>query len=113
MMCARKQWKMAYDIALEKLGAEERSQIDSDIASSCNIYLVLDAASKTRAERDENKWRYTKSDGEVVILRERFDKIIEGFTKYADCISIAVQHQPEATSPVWAAARFLIQVYLL
>jgi hypothetical protein len=103
---------MAYDIAIEKLSVDERAQVDSDMASSCNIYSVLDAASKAKAERDENKWRYTKSNGEVIILRERFDKIIEGFTKYADCISIAIQHQPEVTSLVWAAARFLIQVYI-
>jgi hypothetical protein len=112
-MYPRRQWKMAYDIALEKLSVDERAQVDSDMASSCNIYSVLDAASKAKAERDENKWRYTKSNGEVIILRERFDKIIEGFTKYADCISIAIQHQPEVTSLVWAAARFLIQVYIL
>jgi hypothetical protein len=112
IMCARRQWKRAYEIAIEKLSVEERSRIDSDMVSSCNLYSVLDAASKTLAERDENKWRYTKLNGEVVILRERFDKIIEGFTKYADCISIAIQHQPEVTSLVWAAARFLIQVYI-
>jgi hypothetical protein len=112
MMYPRKQWKMAYEIALEKLSAEERSRVDSDMISSCNLYSVLDAASKARAERDESKWRYTNSNGEVVILRDRFDKIIEGFTKYADCINITIQHQPEVTGLVWAAARFLIQVFV-
>jgi hypothetical protein len=101
---------MAYEIAINKLNKNEKSQVDCDKLSSCTVQSVLEEAGKARAERDENKWRYTKKDGEVVILRDRFDRIIEGFTKYADCISIAIQHQPEVTSLVWAAARFLIQV---
>jgi hypothetical protein len=101
---------MAYEIAITKLKENERSQVDCDRLSSYTIQSVLDEANKARAERDESKWRYTKKNGEVVVLRDRFDKIIEGFTKYANCISITIQHQPEVTSLVWAAARFLIQV---
>jgi hypothetical protein len=111
-MCDRRQWKMAYEIAMEKLDTEERSQLNSDMASSCSIYLVLDAASKVRAERDEDKWRYTKSNGDAVILRDKFDKIVEGFTKYAAFIGATAQHhQPDATNLVWGAARSLIEVY--
>jgi hypothetical protein len=102
---------MAYEIAITKLNENERTQVDYDSLSSYTIHSVLEEADKARAERDESKWRYTKKDGEVIVLRDRFDRIIEGFTKYADCISIAIQHQPEVTSLVWAAARFLIQVH--
>jgi hypothetical protein len=101
---------MAYEIAITKLNEDERSQVDIDRLSSCTVQSVLEEADRAHAERDESKWRYTKKDGEVVILRERFDKIVEGFTKYAGCISIEIQHQPEVTNLVWAAARFLIQV---
>jgi hypothetical protein len=102
---------MAYEIAMEKLSGDEKSQVNSDVAFSCNIYSVLDAASKACAERDENRWRYTKSNGEVVILRERFDKIVEGFTRYAGFIGATAQHhQPDATNLVWGAARSLVEV---
>jgi hypothetical protein len=110
--CVRRQWEMAYKIALEKLSGDERSQVDFDKKSSCSVYSVLDAANKARADRDENKWRYTKKNGEVVILRDKFDKIIEGFAKYAGFISATTQHQqPDATSLVWVTARSLIEVY--
>jgi hypothetical protein len=101
---------MAYEIAITKLNEKERSQVDCDRLSSCTVQSVLEEADKARAERDENKWRYTNKSGEIIVVRDRFDKIVEGFTKYADCISIAIQHQPEVTSLVWATARFLIQV---
>jgi hypothetical protein len=107
----RKQWKMAYEIAITKLNETEKSQVDIDRLSSCTVQSVLEEADTARVERDETKWRYTKKDGEVVVLRDRFDKIVEGFTKYADCINIEIRHQPEVTSLVWAAARFLIQVF--
>jgi hypothetical protein len=103
---------MAYEIALEKLNGDERSQVDFDKKSSCSVYLVLEAANKARADRDETKWRYTKKDGEVIILRDRFDRIVEGFAKYAGFISATTQHQqPDATNLVWATARSLIEVY--
>jgi hypothetical protein len=102
---------MAYDIAITKLNEKERSQIDSDMISCYTVYSVLDAANKARADRDENKWQYRNKNGEIVILRDRFDKIVEGFTKYAGLIGTMVQTpQPEATGLVWAAARSLIEV---
>jgi hypothetical protein len=85
--------------------------VDSDIVSCYTVYSVLDAANKAQAERDESKWRYTKTNGEVIVLRDRFDKIVEGFTKYAGLIGTTVQPQrTEATSLVWAAARSLVEV---
>jgi hypothetical protein len=111
-MSVRRQWETAYEIALEKLTAEERSQVDFDKKSSCSVYLVLDAANKTRADRDESKWRYTKKDGEVVILRDKFDRIVEGFAKYAGFIGSTTQYQqPDATSLIWVTARSLIEVH--
>jgi hypothetical protein len=101
---------VAYHIAIDGLNENERFQVGIDRLSSCTIQSVLEEADETRTERNENKWRYTKRNGEVVDLRDRFDKIIEGITKYADCINIAIQPQPEVTSLVWATARFLIQV---
>ncbi|CAG8639813.1 11711_t:CDS:10, partial [Acaulospora colombiana] len=107
------QWKMAYEIAIGALNENERSQINPDTISCTTVYSVLDAANKARADRDESKWRYTKNDGEVVILRDRFDKIVEGFTKYAGLIGSTVQRQqPEATGLVWGAAQSLVEMYL-
>ena len=95
---------------MEKLDEEERKELESDMASRFTVFSVLDEAEKARNDRDENKWRYTNKKGEVVILRDRFDKIVEGFHKYAKIVDIAIQHSPEITSLVWASARFLIQV---
>jgi hypothetical protein len=102
---------MAYEIAIEKLGDDEKSQVDIDAMSSCSVHSVLDAANKARADRNEGKWRYTKKNGEVVTLRDKFDKIVEGFAKYAVFIGASAQHQqPDATSLVWVSARSLIEV---
>ncbi|KAI5793479.1 hypothetical protein FPQ18DRAFT_332387 [Pyronema domesticum] len=105
-------WKKALEIATEKLADEERLELETDLASECTVISVLKAAEDARKDRDESKWRYTKKNGEVVILRERFDRIVEGFDKYARIIDVAIQHHPDVTSLVWASARFLLQVYL-
>jgi hypothetical protein len=101
---------MTYEIAINQLDKDEREEINLDGMSSCTIYSVLEAANKARAEREEDEWRYTKENGGVIVLRERFDKIIEGFSKYADTLNAALRHQPEAASIVWASAQILVQV---
>lgn len=47
-----------------------------------------------RKDRDDKKWRYTKTNGEVVIVRDRFDKVAEGFDKYAKIVHVAFSHSP-------------------
>jgi hypothetical protein len=107
----RQQWKNAYEIAVKLLTEDERKQLGTETTTSCTVFSVLEAAEDARKDRDDNKWRYTKKNGEVVILRERFDTIVGGFEKYAKIVDVAIQHHPEVTSLVWASARFLIQVY--
>jgi hypothetical protein len=105
----RQQWKNAYEIAIKSLTEDEKNQLSEEV-TSCTVSSVLDAAKVLREDRDDSKWRYTKKNGDVVILRDRFDKIVEGFAKYAQIIDVAIQHHPDITSLVWASARFLIQV---
>jgi hypothetical protein len=101
----------AYKIAIEKLSKEERSQIDFDAIPSSTIHSVIAAANEVLAERDENKWKYTNKHGEVVALREKFDKIVKGFAKYIGLLGKTIQHQqPEVTSLVWGGAQSLIEV---
>ncbi|PVF92911.1 hypothetical protein CPB86DRAFT_145107 [Serendipita vermifera] len=97
---SERQWKKAYEIAMEKLDEKEKLQVDQDKISSYTVYSVLEIADRALADQEEKKWRYTKKNGEVVVLKERFDNIIKGFTKYADCIGITSQHQLEVTSLV-------------
>jgi len=59
-----------------------------------SIFSVLEEADSARKDRDEKKWRYTKTNGEVVIVRDRFDKIAEGFDKYAKIVHVAFGHSP-------------------
>jgi hypothetical protein len=54
----------------------------------------LEEADSVRKYRDDKKWRYTKTNGEVVIVRDRFDKIAEGFDKYAKIVHVAFSHSP-------------------
>jgi len=74
------------------------------------ILSALKEAEEARDDRDKQKWTYKNSAGELVFLRDRFDRIVEGIDKYAKAVDIAVNHSPEITSLVWASARFLLQV---
>ncbi|KAI5855407.1 hypothetical protein BZA05DRAFT_239288 [Tricharina praecox] len=107
-------WGRAYSIAREKLDESERMTFGPQFKSSPQecILSALREADAARNDRNEQKWTYKNSAGEIISLRNRFDRIVEGIDKYAKTVDIAVNHSPEVTSLVWASARFLLQVYL-
>lgn len=103
-------WKKAYTIAKGRLCDIELAELDLNSLSNDSVFTVLVAAEAARNDKDNKKWRYTARNGEVVILRDRFDRIVDGFDKYAKVVDVAINHSPQISSLVWASARFLIQV---
>jgi hypothetical protein len=58
----------------------------------------------------EKRWKYTRKNGGVVILRDVFDKIIEWIDKFKQIGDTVAQYDPVHAALPWAAIRFLLQV---
>lgn len=65
-------WKSAYDIAGKSLTEAELTGLQHDAAT---VFSVVEAVKDSYRDRDENMWKYTKKSEEVVVLRDRFDRI--------------------------------------
>ena len=101
-----------WDQALEGLDSSDRSQFPSEILSSREaIQQLLEDVQKRRDAAREKRWRYTKSDGSVIILRDIFEKILNSISRYAKVIDVAVNADPLHAAPAWAIIRFLLQVW--
>lgn len=57
-----------------------------------------------------NRWKYKKSNGEDVILRDLFEKMAKWVNKFKEFGDIAVQYDPAHAALPWACVRFLLQV---
>jgi hypothetical protein len=71
---------------------------------------VLTAAQEKRERCIERQWKYKKSDGTTVILRDVFDKIVSWINKFKEIGEFVAQLDPVHASLPWAAIRFFLQV---
>lgn len=105
-------WEKALAIALKnpKLTAEEKDQLQADARiNSTTVLDVLKEAGAMKLKKEDARWRF-RTDGETIVLRERFDQVVDTFSKYSSVVSAAIQHNPEVTSLVWSGVLFFMQV---
>lgn len=101
-----------WDQAVQTLSDEDRSIIHSHAADKKLAILgdVLAAVEKKRLVCMEKRWKYKKSNGEVLILRDLLDKVVAWVNNFKSVGDVAVQYDPGHAALPWAAIRFLLQV---
>jgi hypothetical protein len=58
----------------------------------------------------QKRWKYTKRNGEVVILRDVFEDIMKWVSKFKAVGDMAVQYGPAHAALPWAGVRLLLQL---
>ncbi|KAH0536560.1 hypothetical protein FGG08_006568 [Glutinoglossum americanum] len=106
--------KSLWDIAVQKLNPEDRQHIDFDCPPGSKKLLVLDQL-RSAAEEKKNlclakRWKYSKKNGETIVLRDVIDKIISWLDKFIRIGDCAVQYDPIHAALPWAGVRVLLQV---
>jgi hypothetical protein len=98
--------------ALDRLGKEHRQQFAFDRHDRINV--LSDLQSLTETARDaciEKRWRFRRPDnGETVILRDLFGKIVSWINLFKQIGDNAVQYDPQHAALPWAGIRFVLQV---
>lgn len=77
--------------------------------------IVASLLKDVQAKRDiahEKRWKFTKTDGSTIILRDVLEKIVHSISQYARIVDVAVSTAPMYAAPPWAVIRFLLQVSL-
>ncbi|KAH0557050.1 hypothetical protein GP486_005162, partial [Trichoglossum hirsutum] len=96
-------------VAVKLLDEEDRLQIDFQTTGT-TVQEVYAAAQEKKKECIRKRWRYTKKNGEVIILHDVFDKIASWVDKFKQIGDIAVQFDPVHASLPWAGIRFFLQI---
>jgi hypothetical protein len=98
--------------ALERLGKADRQQVAFD--GQNRISVLSDLQSLTETARDEcveKRWRFRRPDnGETIILRDLFGKIVSWINLFKQIGDNAVQYDPQHAALPWAGIRFVLQV---
>ncbi|KAB8295087.1 hypothetical protein EYC80_007025 [Monilinia laxa] len=70
---------------------------------------ILDLVQKQELKAQERKWKLRKKNGQVIILRDVFAKLVIWIDKFKAVGDILIQYDPVHASLPWAFVRFLLQ----
>lgn len=95
------------------MSPEDKAHIDFQCPDKLRILNdVLVAAEEKRQECIKKQWKYKKSNGRIIIIRDLFDKILKWVDTFKQIGDIAVQYDPGHATLPWAGVRFILQVGL-
>ena len=97
--------------AVESLSAKyiERIDLYTDDRETL-LGDILGILKEKQQECVQKRWRYTKNNGEEIVLREVFAKITYRVAKVKDVGDGLVQYDPHHAAIPWAAIRLVLQV---
>ncbi|KAL9036276.1 MAG: hypothetical protein Q9180_004390 [Flavoplaca navasiana] len=100
-----------WDQAVQSLSDEDKQSIDFSRPDKATILAdVLQAAEQKKHLCMQKRWKFTKKNGHVFIVRDLCEKIIKWTHKFKEIGDVAVQYDPSHASLPWAAVRFFLQL---
>ncbi|KAI4270179.1 MAG: hypothetical protein LQ337_006838 [Flavoplaca oasis] len=100
-----------WDKAVQSLSDEDKQSIDFSQTDKPTILAdVLQAAEQKKQLCMQKRWKFTKKNGHVIIVRDVCEKIIKWIHKFKEIGDVAAQYDPSHASLPWAAVRFFLQL---
>lgn len=70
---------------------------------------MLREAERKREQCIRKQWKFKRSNGEIVVVRDLLEKFVFWVNKFKAVGDVAVQYDATGASLPWAAIRFLLQ----
>lgn len=100
-----------WEKAAQTLSDEDKLKFDFSRTNRLAILNdVLVAVEAKKQSCMDKRWKYTKHNGDVVILRDVFEKMVGWVNKIKEVGDIAVQYDTAHATLPWAGIRLLLQV---
>lgn len=100
-------WKRAHD----NLSKEVKQQLEFEGVDIRKTPLeILATIEEKKSECVRKQWKFRRSNGEEVVLRDVFEKMANWVKKFVAVGDMAVQYDPVHAALPWAAVRFFLQV---
>src|SRR6266536_5101393 len=100
-------WKAA----IRSLSEEDKAAIETCSADKLAVLEnVLAEVEEKKQLCMQNRWKFKRSNGENVVIRDVFEKITRWVDKFKQIGDTAAQYDPVHTALPWAGVRFLLQV---
>ncbi|KAL6794836.1 hypothetical protein GGI42DRAFT_363259 [Trichoderma sp. SZMC 28013] len=105
------QEKSLWEAALQKLPDSEKSLISVENGNKLEIlHQILALAEDKKEICLQRRWKFKKKGGEVVIIRDKLEKIMTWITRLKEVGSTIVQYDPVHAAVPWAGILIILQV---
>lgn len=99
--------------ALDTLDEDTKNYLDYQNAVKRDVLAaLLRTAQEKKSLCLRKRWKFKKSNGQQVVLRDVVEKIIIWLDKFKAVGDMAMQYDPAHASLAWAGVRFLLRVSL-
>ncbi|KAI9772569.1 MAG: hypothetical protein M1839_002451 [Geoglossum umbratile] len=100
-----------WELAVAKLKPEDRQLADfANPDKSAALHDLLVLTGQKRAFCIERRLKFTRKDGQVVVLPDLFDKITTWVEKFIEIGNVIAQYDPAHAALPWAGIRFILQI---
>jgi hypothetical protein len=97
--------------AATQLCEQDKLSINFSRTDRLNILEELyTEAERCKQKSHEKRWKFTRNNGEIVIIRDVFGKLVRWIDVFKQIGDVAVQYDAGHASLPWAAVRFVLQV---
>ncbi|EQB57263.1 hypothetical protein CGLO_02630 [Colletotrichum gloeosporioides Cg-14] len=100
-----------WDIARKRLTNTEEAQLAKAAVDDNSLsQQLLELVQEKKQRCMERRWKFKLSNGEVIVIRDLFEKVVRWLQKFKEVGDIAVQYDPVYAALPWAGVRLLLQV---
>jgi hypothetical protein len=94
------------------LSDEDRRRVDfAQNGGQAIVKAILTSAEEKKKEAEDKAWTYTRKNGEVIVLRHVFEKIVDSITKFQDAADFLVSLDASGHAALpWAGVKFFLSV---
>ncbi|KAH7086732.1 hypothetical protein FB567DRAFT_592603 [Paraphoma chrysanthemicola] len=97
--------------AAAQISEEARRNINFSRDDKLQLLEELHAEAEISKQKSlERRWKFKRTSGEMVILRDVFAKIVRWIETFKQIGDVAIQYDPGHASLPWAAVRFVLQL---
>lgn len=99
--------------AVATLTEDDKRLLNFDDTNPDRLAVLTDVLTLVDAKKNiciNNRWRYKRKNGQIIILRDVFEKVAVWVNKFKEIGDVAVQYDPTHAALPWAGIRFLLNI---
>ncbi|KAK2775329.1 ankyrin repeat protein [Colletotrichum kahawae] len=100
-----------WDIARKQLTTAEEAQLAKAVVDNNNLTeQLLELVQEKKQQCMDRRWKFKRSNGDVIVIRDVFEKVVRWIQKFIAVRDVAIQYDPVHAALPWAGVRMLLQV---